>query len=276
MVYRRGFSFTDDSANMTPPKLREGSTTTNQLFFYGLESAVQLGRLRRIQSHAYQTLFQSSRPALEDTWSFMATSLQDMHRWWAEMPDQIEKSMKRLLHCDVLFSSILILSPSGLDGKLNEYGKFLIFDYAFEYAETMSSISQDQEKVAFYTSHDLLRTSFVAERFLSLLLQDSDLIFSGIVPNLPRDSDPWSAPPGIYSCGVGEKVNRASRCLNLLERILEWLGPRFGLSSQLNEFKVNSRLVRQLLEAGYPNWDGSLNVSLDYAFPRAPMFGPTK
>ena len=276
MVYRRGFSFTDDSANMTPPKLREGSTTTNQLFFYRLESAVQLGRLRRIQSHAYQTLFQSSRPTLEDTWSFMATSLQDMHRWWAEMPDQIDKSMKQLLHCDVLFSSILILSPSGLDGKLNEYGKFLIFDYAFEYAETMSSISQDQEKVAFYTSHDLLRTSVVAERFLGLLLQDSNLIFSGIVPNLPQDSDPWSAPPGIYSCGVSEKVNRARRCVNLFERILEWLGPRFGLSSPLNEFKVNSRLVRQLLEAGYANWDGSLNVSLDYAFPRAPLFGPTK
>lgn len=274
MVYCRGFSFTDDSANTTPPKLREDVTGTKQLFLHGLEPAAQLGQLRRIQSRAYQTLFQSSRPALEDMWSFIATSLQDMHYWLADIPNQIDGPLRKLLLCDVLFSSVLILSPSGLDGKLNEYGKFLIFDYTSKYAETMSSISHDHGKAAFYTSHDLLRTSFVAERFLSLLLQDSKLIFSGVVPSLPRHFGPWSAHPGIYNLGTLERVNRASRCLDLLEEILEWLGPSFGLSAPLNEFKVNSMLVRQLLESSYANWDGSINGNLD-ALLGAPTFAPT-
>ena len=190
------------------------------------------------------------------------------------MPDTIGRSMKQLLHSDVLFSSVLILSPSGLDGKLNDYGKFLIFDYVVEFAETMSSISQDQESVAFYTSHDLRRTSFVAERFLGLLLRDSLLIFSGSIPNLSLDSDPRSAPLGIYNCSVGDKVNRARRCLNLLEGILVWLGKRFGLSAPLNDFRTNSRAVRQSLEARYANWNSNLNIGLDYAFSGGSLYGP--
>ena len=273
MVYSRGFSFTDGSGHVTAPKLREGSAATNPLFPYALDPAIQLGHLRRIQSEAYQKLFQSDRPALEDMWPLMATSIQNMHRWWVDLPDVIVHSMKQLLRCDVLFSSILILSPTGLKGTLNEYGKILIFEYAFEYAETMSSISQDQGKVSFYTSHDLLRTSYVADRFLDLLLKDSGILFSGLVPVTPLNSPARADVPGISGCGLGEMVNRSRRCLNLLERAFEWLGPRFGLPAHLNEFRVKSRTVRQSLEAGYTNWNATPRAGLGVDFQGGLMYG---
>ena len=276
MVYARGFSFTDGSGHVAPPKLREGSTAANPLFPYGLDPAIQLGNLRRIQSGAYQKLFQSSRPALEDTWPVMATSIQNMHRWWVDLPDVIVSSIKQLLRCDVLFSSILVMSPTGLKGSLSHYGKFLIFEYAFEFAEIMSSINQDQNKVSFYTSHDLLRTSYVATRFLDLLLQDSNLLFSGIVPIAPSNSPHTSDIPGISRCGVGEMVNRSRRCLNLMERVFEWMGPRFGLSGPLNDFKVKSRTVRQSLEAGYTNWNSNPNIGRGFAVAGGPMYGPQR
>ena len=273
MVYSRGFSFTDGSGHVIAPKLREGSAATNPLFPYALDPAIQLGHLRRIQSEAYQKLFQSNRPALEDTWPIMATSIQNMHRWWVDLPDVIVHSMKQLLRCDVLFSSILILSPTGLEGTLSGYGKILIFEYAFEYAEIMSSISQDQGRVSFYTSHDLLRTSYVADRFLDLLLKDSALLFSGLVPVVPPKSPARSDVPGISGCGVGEMVNRSRRCLNLLERVFEWLGPRFGLPAHLNEFRGKSRSVRQSLEAGYTNSNTNASAGLGFDFQGIPMYG---
>lgn len=273
MVYSRGFSFTDGSGHVTAPKLREGSAATNPLFPYGLDPAIQLGRLRRIQSEAYQKLFQSDRPELEDIWPLMAKSIQNMHRWWVDLPDVIVHSMKQLFRCDVLFSSILILSPTGLKGTLSEYGKILIFEYAFEYAEIMSSISQDQGKVSFYTTHDLLRTSYVADRFLDLLLKDSTRLFSGLVPVIPLNSPAVDDVPGISGCGLGEMVNRSRRCLNLLERVFEWLGPRFGLPAHLNEFRVKSRMVRQSLEAGYTNWNANPRAGLGVNLQGGTMYG---
>lgn len=234
MVYLRGFSFTDDSASVTAPNQRTESSTANHLLQHSVGPALQLSRLRRIQSSAYQQLFEASRPTVEDAWELMSTTIQDMHRWYSELTDQIGRPIKNLLRGDLLFSSILIMSPTGLVGTLNDHGKFLIFEYTVEHAELMCTMSRDSEQSVLHTSHDVLRVAFIARRFLGLLLDDSALLFGDVMPRDPLQprgrSPPLPAPlVATFTRGVEDMVKRAHDCINLLEKALEDLGSKVRL-----------------------------------------------
>ena len=264
MVHQRGFSFTDDSAGITSPLLPtrlNSSLRENQPFIHSLEAAVQMEHLRHIQSSAYQKLFQSSRPTSEDLWPWVSGVLWDMQRWFSNLPDQVKNSTKKLFRCDVLYSSILILVPPTLVGTLCDYGKFLILDFATEYAELMAGFAEEQITFFSCTHYDLLRASLVAERVIHALSADSALLFGGIIPKVPVNSDPPAGPFTIPARTVGEMVNRAHRCLDQLQRTLESLGPRFGHCEPLNEFKARSPGVRQTLQAIYSHWNRSLGFS---------------
>lgn len=191
----------------------------------------------------------------------MSRALSDMHQWTKDLPDHIQKPHRKIFLSDVLYSSILILSPPNLVGKLCDYGKFLIFEYTAEYAESMVSISGDQEHFTSLTYHDKLRASFVAQRLVCAILNDSTLLFGGIVPKAPPDSIPPSGPSTIPARTVGEMVHKAHRCLDQLERTLEFLEPRYGNAESLSECKAQSSDMRHTLKAIHDSWSRSLGVS---------------
>ena len=231
-----------------------GSPDTSRIFLHDLKPAASLSHLRQIESHAYQKLIQSSRPALEEPWPIISRSIEDMHMFCSELPDQIKNPIKKLLRCEALYSSILILSPPDLDDDLTDYGKFLIFEYAVEYADLMSSIGSDAEPFAFYTSHDMLRAAFVVKRLLALLLRDFALFFSSSVSRPPPQAPASSRAPVLQHRSVGEMLSRAYNCLNLCDKTLEYLERRFGYTDPLKEFRVQSTDMRQLLQTSYDNW----------------------
>ena len=255
LVHIRAFSFTDDSASVTRPRQMAGSPDTSRVFLHDLKLANHLSHLRKIESDAYQKLFQSSRPALEEPWPIISSSIADVHKFCSEMPDQIKNPMRKLLRCEALYSSILILSPPDLEDDLTDYGKFLIFEYAVEYADLMSSVGSDAEQFAFYTSHDMLRASFVVKRLLALLLSDFALFFGSSMSRPPPQTLTSSEVPVLQHRTVGEMLSRAYNCLNLCDKTLEYLGPRFGYTDPLKEFRVQSSDVRQLLKASYDKWN---------------------
>lgn len=255
LVHIRAFSFTDDSASVTRPRQRAGSPDTSRVFLHDLNIANHLSNLRQIESDAYQKLFQSSRPALEEPWPIISSSIADVHRFCSEMPDQIKSPIRKLLRCEALYSSILILSPPDLEDDLTDYGKFLIFEYAVEYADLMSCVGSDAEQFAFYTSHDMLRASFVVKRLLALLLSDFALFFGSSISRPPPQALTSSEVPVLQHRTVGEMLSRAYNCLNLCDKTLEYLGPRFGYTDPLKEFRVQSSDVRQLLKTSYDKWN---------------------
>lgn len=267
MVHRRAFSFTDDSAGITYPlsQLRQHSPSNGkQVFSHSLEAAIQLNHLRQMQSSAYQRLFQSDRPAYEDAWPLMSSTLHNMHRFSEALADRLSSqemnSIGKVLRSDVLYSSILILSPD-LDGTLCDYGKFLMFEYAAEYAEIMASISGDQDRFTFLTYHDALTASFVGGRLIRMFYTDSAILFKNTLPQAPLSSIPQHGPSTIPGRTVGERVNRAHGCLTQLEKALGYLGPRYGYPEPLNEFKAQSKGIRPLLQNTYDRWNRSLGVS---------------
>lgn len=257
LVHIRAFSFTDDSTSVTRPRQRVGSPDTSRVFLHNVKPATYFSDLRQIESDSYQKLFQSSRPALDDPWSIIFCSIEDIHRCCSELPDQIKNPIKKLFRCEALYSSILILSPPDLDEDLNNYSKFLIFEYAVEYADLMSSVGSDAERFAFYTSHDMLRASFVVKRLLALLLSDFPLLFGNSISRLPPQAPTSSGAPVLQHRTVGEMLTTAYKCLNLFDKTLGYLELRFGYTDPLKEFRVQSREVRQLLQSSYDKWSRS-------------------
>lgn len=261
MVYRRSFSFTDDSANVTSAIRPVQPHDNNQLFLHNFDAAVEVDRLRSIQSAAYQRLFYSSRSNLRKAWPQMSRALADMHQWAEDLPEHMQKPLKRAFRCDVLYTSVLILSPPYLEGDFYDYGKFLIFEYAAEYAELMVWVICNQECLVLSTYHDLLRTSFIAERLISTLFNNTRLLFRGITPPIPLDSVPLSGPSTLPTRTIGEMVNKTYRCLDQLMRTMELLGPKYGYSEALAKFKVESSELRHTLQVIYDNWNKSIGVS---------------
>ena len=257
LAHLRAFSFTDDSISITSPRQRVGSPGTNQVFLNDLDLATHLARLRQIESKAYQKLFQSSRLKPDEPWPIISSSIEDIHRFCCELPDAIEDPIKKLLRCEALYSSILILSPPDLDDDIIDYGKFLIFEYAVKYADLMSSVGSETEQFAFYSSLDMLRASFIMKRFLALLLSDFALFFSNSMSIPPLHIPTSSGAPVIQRRTIGDMLNRAHNCLNMCDNTLEYLELRFGYTDPLTEFRVQSSDVRQLLQSNYDKWKRS-------------------
>ncbi|KAL6718093.1 hypothetical protein ACLMJK_004179 [Lecanora helva] len=276
MVHRRGYSFTDDSTGIIGPLFLSGQPSPGgqPLFSYRLDTAIQVNQLRQMQSSTYQTLFQSDRPNFEGAWPLVSGTIHDMHRWWEALPeslsDQQMKQVGRLFHSEVSYSSILFLSPD-LKGILHDYGKFLVFEYAIEYADTMALMIGADNPFTLLTDNDFLGASYVGDRLIHLLNTDSAIIFNNPIPLPPMTSIPQGGPLVIPARTVGERVNRAYRCLSQLEKILAHLGARYSNFHHLDTFKARASSTRHLLQNTYDRWNRSLGVSRALYVSSAPL-----
>ena len=233
MVHLRAFSFTDDSANVAPLSDKQSLSSApmsaeQQLFLHRIDPAMHLVQLRQIQSCSYQELFQSSRQNLEEPWPIISAALRQTQVWVTKMPDTMKEPMRRLMRSDLLHSNILTLSPPSLRVPLCEYGQALIFDYANEYAELVSWIVENSAKFAYWTSHDFLRAAYVSRRFLDILEEGFGSLFGGSSPKAPTEPEQSSPLQSLRSREPGRMLKVATSCLDLLSKILDHLGARFG------------------------------------------------
>ena len=103
----------------------------------------------------------------------------------------------------------------------------------------------------------MLRASFVVKRLLALLLSDFALFFGSSISRPPPQTLTSTGVPVLQHRTVGEMLSRAYNCLNLCDKILEYLGSRFGYTDPLKEFRVQSSDLRQSLKASYDEWNRS-------------------
>lgn len=254
MAHHRAFSFTDDSSNVAFPINQTPFSFSPKIvheqepcFIHNIEPSIQLFRLRQLQSSAYQKLFKSNRQRIQDPWPIVSDSLNDMNRWMDRLPNMINKPVKRLLQCELLYGSILILCSPGLRGTLNSYGQALFFCYACEYAEILSSISGDQEKLAFYTSYDLLRVCFVTRQFTAIIRDGPAHFLDGITPVPPSSSSVCLPPPPIPILKGHEALKDAVRCLDRLDEILKHLRVRYSSTVRWKDYRNNLKEVKDIL-----------------------------
>lgn len=220
-----------------------------QPFLCPLDPAIQLFQLRQMQSYAYQTLFQSCRETMQQPWQTIKCCLNEMFLWVERMPNVIRRPMKKLLRSELLFASILLLSPNLLTGAFDVYAKALSFTYAYEYAEIMSSLSGELEKFAFYTSHDMSRCLFVATRLMDILRETSCELLNKGMPEAPQnDRTSLQPPPPLPNWKLEEISYKAIECLNRLEIIIEFFELKYNSTEQSIKYKKNFEKIKNRIE----------------------------
>jgi len=260
MVHSLSFSFTDDSTGIQPP--HERALPSKRLFLHSLDPAIQMTRLRRVQSEAYQKLFQSRRMPLNDHWPIAFNAINETNQWMLNSLSSITKQSRDLLRCEMLYGNVLFLTPTDWYDVLPDYGRFLVFEFALEYSDLIFPVISDPVRSAFCTSHQLWHTLYIARRFVSVLSRDSSLLLQGSIPKAP--SHLMVATQGLDTLHRpgNHTANKALECLDLMEKTLDYLGAKHGYSDPSKEIKSSSASLRQTLQtnsqssfAPYPRFD---------------------
>lgn len=258
MTHLKTFSFTDDSTNVafrwdTRPYSIGWTGHHDRLFLRQLDAAMQILQLRQMQSAAYQLNFQSRARNEQESWSSVTNFLQKIQLWADNLPNVILRPMKQLLRSEVLYGCIIVLSPPG-SIMTNPYGTALLFSYAVEYAEIMSTADGDLNNFAFCTSNDLIRASHVADRFLRVLTEQPSRLLDEGMPMFSPSSSGSVTPPSLPEWTLGDVLERAMTCLDMLEQTLENLGQRFDNASSLADYRIKSNGVRAILSFRRKQW----------------------
>ena len=244
MVHRRAFSFTDDSANVAPDV-----ATQEQIFRQASEPATQLRRLRQLESSTYQKLYHSHRETMNDPWPTIAGGLSETRAWAENLPQSILRPSRMLFLSEVLYVDILFLSAPGTADLSSEHINSTVFEYAVQYAEITSIITRGSEELAFYTSHDVLRASFVASRFLDVLEAGSTYLFDKLLTEPPSSTTADVLPPPRRpDRAVEDMVELAISTITLLDKILEVLCVRYGYTEPWQEYHSRSLASLETLQ----------------------------
>lgn len=217
-----------------------------------MDTASQLIRFRRMQSSCYQELFQSGRLPTEGSWQSVWAALRDMHEWYQSLPAGIQEPVKIAFRSEMLFCSIVILSPSEKIHSIPEYAEALIFEYAVDYAGSMQSGCDGTGKYAFYTYLDALRASYIGQRLLEVLQSKQNRALDAGTPISPQTSSGTLLPPPVPNRRSDEKIDRARSGIEQLTGVLGFLGRRFGNTRLCEDFRAEAESVGIVFSAR--NW----------------------
>ena len=275
LVQTRAFSFSDDSANVSYPFSSKAtspaakSSPQAHVFLQSFDSALDLFKIRQIQSRWYMDLFQSGRDQWTDPYPYIWKTYAEMTSWYQEIPTSVLPSTRNFFELELLYSYVYILSPSPRIPHIHEYAQRLIFEHCIAYATNMLALiskpsSATKPPITFY---DAMRAYMTGRQFVDVLARNLDRILDPIPPippaplssHKPPSEDPLappieaSAPPfpaPVLPEGQTtslDPTNRAITAINDFSTILSRFGLRFGYINWRDRFQRESAaLLSQL------------------------------
>ncbi|KAH9874757.1 hypothetical protein IAQ61_003947 [Plenodomus lingam] len=273
LVQTRAFSFSDEAANVSFPFHTSSgspkfSSPQSQVFQQSFDSALDLFRIREIQSEWYMDLFQSGREPWQDPYPYMWKQYTRMSRWFEDMPQSTLPAIKSFFELELLCSYVYILSPSPRIPHIHEYAQRLIFEHCITYANNILILLNKPSNTTKppTTFYDAMRCYMTGRQFVDVLSRNMDVILDPrpAVPPTPSASqgdsgDPLappsqvSAPPfpsPIIDEGQNSILDPTARALNAINNFmsaLSNLGLRFGFTHWRDRFQRESAALSSQL-----------------------------
>lgn len=240
MAHARAFSFTDDAISVglpTPsPMSRVPSISGSTAIPPSADTALLHFQLRRIQSHWYQTLFQSDpTDLLPDAASFIWQMCHDMREWAESLPDTLPGGIQELFDLELRYSYVYCIAPSARAPNLTAYGRVLIFEHAIAYVDRIYAVAYASANTAFYTYHDALKVYFMGSQFVAVLRDAVDALLSGGSVPIPLSLPGQAPPPPLPERPGGNNLDRSLRSLDRVSLTLEKYGERWDDALKLKE-----------------------------------------
>ena len=231
------------------------------VFQQNFDSALDLFRIREIQSEWYMDLFQSGREPWPEAYPYIWKQYARMTDWFNAIPQSTLPAFKAGFELELLYSYVYILSPSPRMPHIDEYAQRLIFEHCILYVTNLLTIltkplSSIRPPITFY---DAMRAYMTGRQFVDVLSHNLDVILSPVPPSpratttAPMASDDPLAPPAqvgpppFPTPQLPERqitpldpTMRAINALNDFTQILSNFGLRFGFTHWRDRFQRES------------------------------------
>ncbi|KAH7069142.1 fungal-specific transcription factor domain-containing protein [Paraphoma chrysanthemicola] len=267
LVQTRAFSFSDEATSVSFPFYVNAisskySSPQSQVFQQSFDSALDLFRIREIQSEWYMDLFQSGREPWVDPYPYIWKQYARMSDWFQDMPQNTLPAIRSFFELELLYSYVYILSPSPRIPHIHEYAQRLIFEHCIAYSTNLLSLlnkpsSTTKPPVTFY---DAMRAYMTGRQFVDVLSRNMDVILDPRAPTPPApttsaqpESEDPLAPPAQYSAppfpapllpegqiAPSDPTSRAINAINDFTSVLSNFGLRFGFTHWRDRFQRES------------------------------------
>ncbi|KAA8644583.1 fungal specific transcription factor domain-containing protein [Aspergillus tanneri] len=254
----RTFSFSDDSVNVALPAAGSGLTEPSLIFLHSSEPAWHLIKIRRILSAGYQRKYFNASDLLSQTVVSNWTLYAEASEWFDHPPKAVPQYFPMLYKLELLYTTVMILSPTCQYCNLCDYDKVLLFDRCMQYIAEFHRILKDDRWLPFMTFLDIQRVYQVSVRFTDVVARDFDLVLSSTVPALPPLPYNALVPPILDAENTLNSHARAIECLIQIQVILQFGVRKWRLDGLLDGFQQHSACVRgQLMQPSVAYFPGS-------------------
>lgn len=266
---QRTFSFSDASVNVAMPSPGTTSGLSNpdqsHIFLRSPAPALHIVKIRQILSSGYQEMYyasreQSKQPRVQ-TWNLCYKTRQ----WFHECPKNAPNHFSLLYRLELLYTIIILVSPSHQYPVLDDYSKAILFDRCMDFISQIHQVLENPSVLPFFTFLDIERVYQVGLKFVRVLSENFDLLLSPTVPTPPPVPEGTPGPPLL---GEEDRINcrpRATRCLTYVRDLLQYCSRKWDLQDLLEDFERQSATLNSMLT------DNSMGYTVNYdAFTQAP------
>ena len=259
MVHQRGFSFTDDSVNLEISGVSALASPSSSPILSGLRPAPEILKLRKLQSACYQKLYCSERLTIDQTWSIICQFIKEIDAWLRDLQNEVLPEIRDYFTLEVSYTKVLILGKQSPSNVLQDLNTQLVAKHASAYIDLMSSAITHRGKMSRYTSHDLLRASFVAQHYVLAVEHLQERYHTNVLKSsgqsekerdAPFDAANLLAPFDNSDSNVDEMPppQQVTATLDQFDKTLEYFGFRFDYPDILQEYRTNSSSLRLSLQ----------------------------
>jgi len=244
------------------------------MWLQSFDSALDLIKLRQIQSSWYTDLFQSGRTPWTDPYPYIWNAYNDMTTWFNSLSTGTQPTVRDSFELELLYSYVYILSPSPRCPEPNEHAQRLIFEHCISYSGKMLHITTESTgtkriPLSFY---DGLRVYMTGRQFVDVLTKNFEALLRPSIPapssfssqSLDAEVDPLAPsaptqppiPPtsssyDVSNAELNSPVIRAISALNDFTSVLSYFGARFGYVKGItwrDRFQRESQLLHSQLQ----------------------------
>lgn len=193
--------------------------------------------------------------AIARTWKLCA----DAREWYAATPATNGSSFSLLYRLELLYCTIVFLSPSYGDPDICDFSRVVLFDRCIDYISQLHQVLEQPGILPFMTCVDIQRLYQIGQRLVRLMNDSYDLLLSNELPEPPATPPGTPEPPYL---AVEDRINcrsRAARALQYTVDLLHYGSTRWNMGNELQSFMRDSIRARGrlLYEGGSPSQAGA-------------------
>lgn len=210
----------------------------------------------------YSTREPSPQPIIQ-TWTLCSQARQ----WFHDCPKNAPNHFSLLYRLELLYTNIILLSPSTRYPLLCDYNKALLFDRCMDFISQIHQVLENPSILPFLSFLDITRVQQVGHLFVQVLIEDFDFLLSPVVPNPPPVPAGTPDPPILAE---EDRINcrpRALRCLTYVRDLLQYSARKWDLRRPLDEFERESAPLGKMLREGPANY----GINQSQAYSQAPL-----